>query len=448
VRFVRALAASSFLITGIACGGSDLTLPTDATPSRIIVVDGNGQVGAVGAELSDSLVVRVDDAGGVALAGIRVAFELGAGAVGGSTEPDTAVTDENGEAWAHWVLGGAEGRQTVNAEVVGDEDLVVSFSAQAERTSQLTLELSSGDEQVGEPGRELGEPLVVRLVDEGGEGVGGRAVAWVVATGGGEANPETSSTDADGFALTRWTLGGAPGENRLNAVVSGVGVISFTATAVGDGNGDPSADLSTISAAPASIPAGTGQSTITVTVRDGQGAPIAGATVTLSASGSGNVLTQPSGPTGSDGVTTGTLSSLIPETKVVTAVVNGAVALDDVAEVTVTLLPPEPDHLVFQVQPSDTEDDDPITPAVEVAIVDEDGDVVPLSGVEIEVEFIRGDGDDHEFDGDGTRDTVDGIAVFPDLSVDHAHDDFRLRAFAPDRPELGSVVSDFFEIED
>ena len=48
----------------------------------------------------------------------------------------------------------------------------------------------------------------------------------------------------------------------------------------------------------------------------------------------------------------------------------------------------------------------------------------------------------------GTRTTVDGIAVFPDLSVSHDHDDFRLRASAPDRPELGSVLSDLFEIED
>jgi hypothetical protein len=103
---------------------------------------------------------------------------------------------------------------------------------------------------------------------------------------------------------------------------------------------------------------------------------------------------------------------------------------------------------VFLVQPTDTEDDDPITPAVEVAIVDEDGDVVPLSGVVIEIEFLRSNGNDHDFDGDGTRSTVGGVAVFPDLSVDHNHDDFQLRASAPDRPELGTVLSNFFAIED
>jgi Bacterial Ig-like domain (group 1) len=446
VRFVRALAASLSLASGVACGGGDLALPTDQSPSEITVLTGNGQVGAVGAELSSPLVVLVEDALGEPVANVRVAFKLGAGAEGGSTAPDTAVTDADGEASATWVLGGAEGRQVVTAEVVG-EDLVVSFSAQAERTSELTLEPAGGDEQSGEPGAELANPLVVRLVDEGGEGVGGRAVAWVVATGGGTANPETSTTDGDGFASTRWTLGEDPGDNRLNAVVSGIGVVSFTATAVGDGAGEPSADLSTISASPGSIEAGTGQSTITVTVRDGAGAPIQGATVTLSASGSGNVLNQPSDPTDADGVTTGRLGSLVPETKVITAVVNGAVTLTQVAEVTVTLAP-EPDHLVFLVQPTDTDDGDEISPAVEIAIVHAGGDLVPLSGVVIEVEFIRDNGNDHQFDGDATRTTVAGVAVFPDLSVDHNHDDFRIRAFAPDRPELGTVLSNFFDVED
>ena len=449
MRFVRAFAASSLLASAaISCGGGDLGLPEDQSPSDITIVAGNGQVGAVGAELSSPLVVRVDDAQGRPVAGARVAFTLGAGAAGGSTAPDTAVTDADGEASALLVLGGAEGRQTVDAVVVG-EALVASFSAQAERTSSLTLQRSSGDRQRGEPGAELADPLVVRLVDEDGDGVGGRAVAWVVATGGGAANPETSTTDDDGFASTGWTLGPAAGENRINAVVSGVGVVSFTATVSGDGGGEPNADLSTITASPASVEAGTGQSIITVTVRDGQGTPIEGASVTLSASGSGNLLAQPSGPTGPDGVVTGTLGSVIPETKVVSAVVNGTVALTQVAEVTVTPAPVQPDHLVFRVPPTDTEDDDPITPAVEVAIVDSDGNLVPLSGVEIQIELVReGRNGTHQFDGDATRTTVDGIAVFPDLSVSHDHDDFRLRASAPDRPELGSVLSDLFEIRD
>jgi len=288
----------------------------------------------------------------------------------------------------------------------------------------------------------------VRLVDEAGEGVAGQAVAWVVAIGEGAATPASSDTDAGGFASTTWTLGPEAGLNTLNAVVSGIGVVSFTATAEGGGGDGPSPERSTVDASPRSIEAGTGLSTITVTVRDGQGDAVSGATVVLTATGSGNILTQPSAPTGANGEVTGTLQSAAPGTKVVSAVVNGDVAIVETVSVTVTAIPVA-DRLEFVVQPSDTEDGDAISPAVEVAIVDQQGNLVALSGVEIEIELVRGDGNrPHDFDGGPTRSTVGGVAVFPDLEVDHDHDDFRFRASAPDMPELGTVLSSFFAIED
>jgi hypothetical protein len=447
LRFVRALAASLSLVSGAACGGSDLVLPEDQSPADIVIIDGNEQAGAVGTELADSLVVRVVDAQDRPVPGVPVAFELGAGADGGDVSPDTALTDANGLASSRWVLGGTSGQQKVDAQIVG-ASLAVTFSAEADLTSTFRLELTSGDEQSAAPDAELDDPLVVRLVDEAGDGVPGHAVAWVVAIGQGDAAPASSDTDADGFASTTWTLGPETGLQTLNAVVSGVGVVSFTATAVGDGGGGPSPETSTVTASPASIAAGTGLSTITVTVRDGAGAAVPGATVTLSATGSGNILTQPSAPTGADGVATGTLRSVIPETKVVSALVNGSVSIAATATVTVTAIA-GPDHLEFLVQPSDTKEKKEISPAVEVAIVDAQGTVVTVSGVEIEIELLEGDGEtSHELKGDRTRSTEDGIAVFPDLKVDSSNEDYRLRASAPGMPELGSVESAPFNVED
>ena len=421
-----------------------MVLPVDQSPAAIEVFDGDEQTGAVGAELDEPLVVRVMDAQDQPVQGVRVVFALGTGASGGDVTPDTALTNAEGLASSRWVLGGSSGQQEVDAQIVG-ESLAVTFSAEAERTSAFRLEMTSGNEQSAPPGAELPEPLVVRLVDEAGDGVPGQAVAWVDAFGDGT----SSDTDAEGYASTIWTLGPESGVQTLNAVVSGVGVVSFTATAEGGGGGGPSAGRSTVTASPTSIEAGTGLSTITVTVRDGTGDAISGATVTLAATGGGNILTQPAGPTGGDGKATGTLRSVVPGDKVVSAVVNGAVSIVATATVTVTAIPtPEPDHLEFLVQPTNAESDEPISPAVEVAIVDEDGSVVPLSDVEIEIEVIREDGDDHRFDGDPTRNTVDGVAVFPDISLDHDHNDYRLRASAPDMPELGSVESSPFEVED
>jgi hypothetical protein len=217
---------------------------------------------------------------------------------------------------------------------------------------------------------------------------------------------------------------------------------------VGDGGGEPDPARSTVTASPASIEAGTGLSTVTVTVRDGAGAPVPGATVVLSATGNGNVLAQPSSPTGADGVATGTLQSEVPESKVVSAVVNGAVSIVETATVTVTPST-APDHLVFRVQPSDTEENEVISPAVEVAILDQQGDVVTVSGIEIELELIREDGrDSNELRGDRRSETEDGIAVFPDLEVDRDDNGYRLRASARGMPELGTVDSSPFDIED
>ena len=46
----------------------------------------------------------------------------------------------------------------------------------------------------------------------------------------------TSTTDDSGEARVRWTLGPNPGVNTLNAVVSGVGFVSFRAVASSPGD--------------------------------------------------------------------------------------------------------------------------------------------------------------------------------------------------------------------
>jgi hypothetical protein len=353
MRMVPALIASLFLLPGAGCAGGDLGLPEDATPAGIEPAGGNGQTGLVGAELPQPIVARVTDAQGRPVPGVSVAFELGAGAEGGATSPDTALTDEEGAASTTWVLGEAEGEQRVEAEVVG----------------------------------------------------------------------------------------------------SGLPVVSFTATAVEDVRNEPSPERSSVTASPATIEVVTGLSVITIRVRDGRGDPVPGATVTLTVTGAGNELTQPTAPTGADGVAIGTLQSIVPEIKVISAVVNGGVTISETAEVVVTSTTPEPEpeahHLEFIVQPSDTEEGEVISPAVTVGVVDAGGAVVPVSGIEIELELIEEDGKhSNEIEGERTRGTEAGVAVFPDLEVDKEEDGFRLRATARGRPELGSVDSEPFDVED
>ena len=328
-----------------------------------------------------------------------------------------------------------------------------------EDATPVGVEPASGNGQTGLVGTELPQPIVAKVTDAQGRPVPGVTVAFELGAGtdGGATSPDTAITEADGEASARWVLGDEEGEQRVQAEVVGAGlpVVSFTATAVEEVGSEPSPERSDVTASPETIEVVTGLSVITVRVRDGRGDPVPGATVRLAATGTGNVLTQPSAPTGPDGVAIGTLQAIVPETKVISAVVNGDVAISETAEVNVTLTTPEPEpepeahHLEFIVQPSDTEEGEVMSPPVAVGIVDADGEVVPESGVEIELELIlEDDKSSKELEGERTRGTENGVAVFPDLEVDKEEDGFRLRASARGRPELGSVDSEPFDVED
>ena len=153
------------------------------------------------------------------------------------------------------------------------------------------IEVVDGNDQIGRAGLPLEEPVVVRLTDEAGVGIPGRAVAWVVSPGSGRTMPQTSMTDAEGLASATWILGPSVGPNTLQAVVSEVGLATFSAfAAAGDGGGGgggdvaPSATRSAISVDPSTLEAGSGISTITVVVGNRSGDPVENASVGSSGS--------------------------------------------------------------------------------------------------------------------------------------------------------------------
>jgi hypothetical protein len=95
----------------------------------------------------------------------------------------------------------------------------------------------SGDSQSAPAGDQVPIPLVVRLLDEQGNAIHNTAISWVAGDGGGSVSPVTVETDTAGLASTRLTLGPSPGVNTVNAVVSGVDIVTFTASATGGGGG-------------------------------------------------------------------------------------------------------------------------------------------------------------------------------------------------------------------
>ncbi|HEX2249272.1 MAG TPA: Ig-like domain-containing protein, partial [Gemmatimonadales bacterium] len=145
-----------------------------------------------------------------------------------------------------------------------------------------------------------------------------------------------------------------------------------------------SASRSSVTADPTKIVAGSGVAVITVTARDDDGNPIEGAIVSLQGTGTDITLTQPTGVTGANGMTTGTLQSGVPGFKVVSAMINGTVQVSQTAQVEVVVLSASRLELVAgddQTAPVGTAV--PIQPAVRV--LNSQGQPVPGYGVSFAV---------------------------------------------------------------
>jgi PKD repeat protein len=196
--------------------------------NSMVAAGGENQTGHVLQPLDDRLVVEVTDAFGNPVAGVPITWTAEGG---GSVSETVAATGEDGRSRVERILGPTVGQQTTVASSLGlaGSPVVFIHTAVAGDASRLTI--VSGDGQTGAVGSLLPAELVVRLIDSEGNGVPNTAVTWVPAIGGGAPNPENTTTDADGRTSAQWTLGPALGGQRMDAVVSGVGVVSFTATA-------------------------------------------------------------------------------------------------------------------------------------------------------------------------------------------------------------------------
>ncbi len=170
--------------------------------------------------------------------------------------------------------------------------------------------------------------VTVTVIDSNDNPVPGRLVQLAVSGTNNTVSP-LAPTDANG--VTSASLTSLTAELKTITAVVDPGVssilladapmVQFVADAA-----NPSATLSSVSAAPASgvVANGVNASTITTVVRDANGNPIPGIAVAVSATGTGNTLVPASGTTAGDGTFVATLSSTTAETKLVTVVADPA----------------------------------------------------------------------------------------------------------------------------
>ena len=195
-------------------------------PGDIEIVSGNNQRTTPN-RYTDPMVVRVTDENGDDLQGATVTFSLRGPS--GTLTPRTATTDRNGEAEAE-LLPRTAGTYYIEARVTGVTSVRFTITVGDLADSIAIL---SGNNQRGDPGTELDDPLVVEVLDDSNDPVSGVTVTFSVTAGGGSLSDTSVTTNSRGRAQTDLTLGDDPGRNSVRASVSGVSDrVTFTATAV------------------------------------------------------------------------------------------------------------------------------------------------------------------------------------------------------------------------
>ena len=169
--------------------------------------------------------------------------------------------------------------------------------------SGLELTVASGNGQTGTVGAQLADPLVIKVLAEGGQPVLGSRVAFLATgEGAGSLDPDTAETNAQGEVVARWVLGTVPGSQ------------SGEARLVTDLETPPSAQFqaSAVAAAPDTVRAMSPltqqgrrgeevDSPLVVVAVDRYGNPVPGVTIIWAVTVGEGEVSQEQTPTGSDG---------------------------------------------------------------------------------------------------------------------------------------------------
>src|SRR6185437_6043290 len=254
-----------------------------ATPAAIVAVAGTSQRALAGRALAQAVVVRVTSRHGRPIENQLVTFASAGGQ--GAASPDTSRTDADGRARTTWTLGGLPGRQMLLASV-DHLDTMAHVAAEADPAARNTRVSALATGLAAEAGTALGDSVGVRVTDSTGRALSGVPVVWTALDG--SVRPLDARTDSLGQAHVRWTLGDAPGTQRLRVQVGEAA------------SADPVAPMTLTAAARAGKPAGiailagddqsgavgkTLAASIAVRVVDAHGNRVAGVPVVLSPSG-------------------------------------------------------------------------------------------------------------------------------------------------------------------
>jgi hypothetical protein len=168
------------------------------------------------------------------------------------------------------------------------------------------LDIVLGDLQTAVVGTQLAAPLVVKVTDDRGRAVKGQTVVFRVTAGNGTVLAGTDTTDQDGLAQDRWTLGTAARDTQkveARAVEASTGATLVFGTLRAVGTPDAPATLARVAGDAQAGPVGAVLAdSLAVKLADRYGNGVAGLTVAFAVTSGGGSVSPASRATDSTGV--------------------------------------------------------------------------------------------------------------------------------------------------
>jgi len=238
-----------------------------------------------GSAISPAPAVEVIDDAGNPVEGIGVTVSLQGGSFSSGTT--TASTNGSGIASFSDLVINAADTYSLEFDIAAagvPSQTSTSFDVTAASADNVVIE--SGKNLTGDVNQTLSADFVVMVTDAFNNVVSGETVTFSIAGAPGGATGQSLSaasdnTDGSGLASTRLTLGDTPGTYTVDASVTGVGSVTFTATAQ-----TGSASQMTITTQPSNTTAGSAISPApSVQVTDDADNPVEGISVTVSLGG-------------------------------------------------------------------------------------------------------------------------------------------------------------------
>jgi hypothetical protein len=224
-----ALLSNQFLLDSAVFTATATTGPAN----RFTKVSGDSQTGVVGQALAAPLVVRVQDAFGNSLSGVRVTWTPSL--LNGSVTFTADTTAADGTASAIWRLGTGATGQNLVASVAGIPTTINFFAtATADNSATSTrLVTVTAIPAATAPASTLAGTLTIRVQDQFGNNLAGVPITWNDSvSGGGTLSANTGVTNALGAASTTWTLGRRLGNQAVRARLTGrTETVLFTSAA-------------------------------------------------------------------------------------------------------------------------------------------------------------------------------------------------------------------------